>query len=242
MTFDKEQYQKTFSHLRASPELRKELSEMTEQTEKARKPKRFMWRKAAVLAAVTALAFALAMGANAATGGELYEATIGKLVYTFTLDDGGKAEIFENDDGGFTIVEHPEDADGETSESSGDVSYEEFCEVETDEDGNILHIAPGKEPVDPSDKIIEHTSGVTESGQPMETYVLYIDGVRTGVAYCGFQPGEPVSKEDITYTYTYTDENGNVVETDSRREALEGAKRGQDAEKAVESAASAPAE
>ncbi len=63
-------YQETFSHVKASPALRKELLSMTEKT---RKPKKFVLRKLLVAAAVLALAFALAMGANAATNGALFE-------------------------------------------------------------------------------------------------------------------------------------------------------------------------
>lgn len=138
MEYGNELFQRTFSHLRASPRLREELLAMTEQKTNERKPKRYVARRLLVTAMVLALAFALAMGANAATDGELYEATIGKLVYTLSLSDGGKAEIFENGDGSFTVVEHPNGEDGETAKSGEDVSYEEFCEVETDEEGKVI--------------------------------------------------------------------------------------------------------
>ncbi len=145
MALNHESIQKAFSHLKSSPKLREEILSMTEQN---RKPKKYALRRLLVTAAIMALAVAVAMGANAATGGELYEVTIGKLVYTFSLGDGGKAEMFENDDGSFTIIEHPNGEDGETAKKGGDVSYEEFCEVETDEDGNILRVDSGKEPAD----------------------------------------------------------------------------------------------
>ncbi len=142
MKLEKESYRQTFSQLKASPELRKELLAMTENKEKSRKPKKFVLRRLAVAAAVMALAFALAMGANAATGGELYEATIGRVIYTFTMEDGGKAEIFANDDGSFTVIERRDDVEGENSESDEDVVYEQSNEVETDEDGHTVYCLP----------------------------------------------------------------------------------------------------
>lgn len=69
MELDRKLYQKTFSHLKASPDLGKAVVELEE---KRRKPKRFLMRRALVAAAVLALAFALALGANAASGGGLF--------------------------------------------------------------------------------------------------------------------------------------------------------------------------
>ncbi len=141
MKLEKESYRQTFSQLKASPELRKELLAMTEKTEKTRRPKKFVLRRLAVAAAVMALAFALAMGANAATGGELYEVTIGKLVCTLSTDDGGTAQLYENESGeGFVIIERPGDTDSEASETGGedtDVICGRTYEVEVDDDGHI---------------------------------------------------------------------------------------------------------
>ena len=61
----KELYQRTFSRLKPSPEFGKELLTMTENM---KRPKRFVARRLIAIAAVLALVFALAMGANAATG------------------------------------------------------------------------------------------------------------------------------------------------------------------------------
>lgn len=134
----KELYQRTFSRLKASPELGKELLSMTEKT---RKPKKFILRRLAVAAAVTALAAALAMGANAATGGELYEATIGKLVYTFKMDDGNIARMYEGKsaDGKVNFIIEEEGAASSTDES-GFVCGRSY-EVETDENGSASYKA-----------------------------------------------------------------------------------------------------
>lgn len=142
----KEFYQRTFSRLKASPELGKELLSMTEKT---RKPKKFILRRLAVAAAVTALAAALAMGANAATGGELYEATIGKLVYTFKMDDGNIARMYEGKsaDGKVNFIIEEEGAASSTDESglvcgrSYEVETERTYEVETDENGSASYKA-----------------------------------------------------------------------------------------------------
>lgn len=61
----KELYQRTFSRLKPSPEFGKELLTMTENM---KRPKKFVARRLIAIAAVLALVFALAMGANAATG------------------------------------------------------------------------------------------------------------------------------------------------------------------------------
>lgn len=91
-------YQKTFSHLEVSPALREELSAMTKKMEKARRPKQFLLRRMAVTAMIMALAIALAMGANAATGGELYEATIGKLVGYAIDSEGNRLNVYKADE------------------------------------------------------------------------------------------------------------------------------------------------
>lgn len=137
MSEDKDLFRRTFSHLEVSPALREELSAMTEKMEQTRKPKRFILRKLVVTVVIMALAVILAMGANAATGGELYEATIGKLVY-ITLDNGIKGEIYQDKEGGFAIAinEQPNDVDSETAENDGYVNYEKSFEIEVD-DGHI---------------------------------------------------------------------------------------------------------
>ncbi len=133
---DKELYQRTFSRLKSSPELRKELLSMTE---KVRKPKRFIMRRLIVAAAVLALICALAMGANAATGGELYEHTLGRLVGICETYDGIVAKLYqgENDEKPcFVIVESRSDApsSGEGYDTYGRV-YE--FDMVTDENGSI---------------------------------------------------------------------------------------------------------
>ncbi len=92
--WDRQAYQKAFSQLKISPELRKELLAMTEKTEKTRKPKKFAMRRLAVAAAVMALAFALAMGANAATGGEMFGSIV-NYVQSWTMPDGSKVDMYQ---------------------------------------------------------------------------------------------------------------------------------------------------
>lgn len=98
MELNKELYQRTFSKLKASPETGKELLAMTEKT---RKPKKFVLRRLAVAAAVMALAVALAMGANAASGGELM-GTVLNYVKSFTVD-GSKIDMYEGKIDGQTV-------------------------------------------------------------------------------------------------------------------------------------------
>lgn len=139
----KELYQRTFSRLKPSPEFGKELLTMTENV---KRPKKFVARRLIAIAAVLALVFALAMGANAATGGELYEATIGRLVYTLKMDDGNIARIYEGkgEDGHVNFI-IKEEGGASSSDEDGFVcgrSYE--VEVETDENGNIVSVQEGE--------------------------------------------------------------------------------------------------
>lgn len=142
----KELYQRTFSRLKPSPKFGKELLTMTENV---KRPKKFVMRRLIAIAAVLALVFALAMGANAATGGELYEATIGRLVYTFKTDN-GVARIYqgESDDGGKVsfIIEEDRVEGGYKLKAKPDPSaeYEKSVEVETDENGNIVSVQEGE--------------------------------------------------------------------------------------------------
>ncbi len=104
-------FQRTFSHLEISPALSEKLSAITETAGKDKKPKRFILRRLTVTAVILALAVVLTVGANAATGGELYEATIGRLMHIYALDDGGRARLYHNENGGVTVIEYPEDGD-----------------------------------------------------------------------------------------------------------------------------------
>ena len=143
----KELYQRTFSRLKPSPKFGKELLTMTENV---KRPKKFVMRRLIAIAAVLALVFALAMGANAATGGELYEATIGRLVYTLKMDDGSVARVYqgETDEGGKVsfIIEEDRVEGGYKLKAQPDPSaeYEKSVEVETDENGNIVSIQEGE--------------------------------------------------------------------------------------------------
>lgn len=92
MEFDRDLYKRTFSRLKASPEKIQEVIDMTEN----RKTKRIA-RKMLVAVAVTALAVLTAMGANAATGGQLFARIVS---YTESADGTTAEMVFEIDDSG----------------------------------------------------------------------------------------------------------------------------------------------
>ncbi len=72
-------YKQTFSKLVPSPQL---IQEVLDMTETKKRPKKFILRRLVVAALVVALAAALAMGANAATGGELFKGVASFVTYS----------------------------------------------------------------------------------------------------------------------------------------------------------------
>lgn len=137
-------FQKTFSKLRASPDTGKELDFMTNTK---RQPKKFILRKLLIAAAVSALAAATALGANAATGGELFGTVVtylrswtengttfdlyetevnGEKVY-LTVDSGAQVEA---DEGEVTV--YMEDEDGAAAHLNGEAEVTTYI---TDESG-----------------------------------------------------------------------------------------------------------
>lgn len=72
-----EKYKKMFSRVKASPEKIQEVIAMTEK----HKPRRIV-RNLLVTAAIMALAVLTAMGANAASGGELFARIVSYVAYT----------------------------------------------------------------------------------------------------------------------------------------------------------------
>ncbi len=86
-------YKQTFSKLTVSPQI---IQEVIDMTETKRKPKKFILRRLIVAALVMALAFALAMGANAATNGELFKSAVS--VFSFTSEDGENIVVAINSD------------------------------------------------------------------------------------------------------------------------------------------------
>lgn len=112
-----ERYKKMFSRVKASPEKIQEVIAMTEN----KRPKRIVQRLL-VTAAIMALAALTAMGANAASGGELFARIVSFVSYTdedgtevagiqIELDDklldgegSGTFEIIEGEDGKASIV------------------------------------------------------------------------------------------------------------------------------------------
>ena len=113
MEFHADLYKRAFSKLTASPDQMKEVILMTEK----KRPKRFIFRRVVVTAAVLALTFALAAAANAATGGAL----LGRVIYYASyMRDGqhvGEITVEVNDDNGvggantgsYEIVQEGED-------------------------------------------------------------------------------------------------------------------------------------
>lgn len=83
-----ERYKKMFSRVKASPEKIQEVIDMTEN----RKPRRIV-RNLLVTAAIMALAVLTAMGANAASGGELFAKIVSYMEYT--TEDGTEVAQME---------------------------------------------------------------------------------------------------------------------------------------------------
>lgn len=114
-----ERYKKMFSRVKASPEKIQEVIDMTE----TKKPRRIV-RNLLVTAAIMALAVLTAMGANAASGGELFKTVVAyafngeDLELEYRLDDGS---MFDGDSYTYEIV------DGENGKTI--LTY-------TDENGN----------------------------------------------------------------------------------------------------------
>lgn len=125
MEFNRDLYKRACSKLTAPPDTVKEVIRMTEMQKKPRK-----WtRRMLVAAAVTALAVLTAMGANAASGGELFARIVSYVEYE---QDGEKVgeivvEIDDSAIGGNATGEYTISIEGE--EGKPVLSY-------TDEDGN----------------------------------------------------------------------------------------------------------
>ncbi len=132
-------YRETFSYIKASPALRKELLSMTEKTKRSKK---FVLRRLLVAAAVLALVFALAMGANAATNGALFE-FIGMASVEV---DGGSQDVYmyhgKSESGMDTYVFTLDDGNAYRVEQDGADSSdteETYTEVETDDGGRFAY-------------------------------------------------------------------------------------------------------
>lgn len=103
-----ERYKKMFSRVKASPEKIQEVIDMTE----TKKPRRIV-RNLLVTAAIMALAVLTAMGANAASGGELFAKIVSYVEYT--TEDGMDVAEMEielddrkmegNTEGSFEIIQ-----------------------------------------------------------------------------------------------------------------------------------------
>ena len=95
MEFNRDLYQKAFSRIALSDKKREEILQMTEQNEKRRKP---IGRRMLVAAVTALLAAILAMGANAATGGEMGDSFV-KLVDSTTGQGGAETYMYLVDSG-----------------------------------------------------------------------------------------------------------------------------------------------
>lgn len=113
MEFKPNLYKRACSRLTAPP---KKIQEVIAMTEKQRKPKKIV-RGLLVAAAIMALAVLGAMGANAATGGELFARIVSYVEYEV---DGGKVgkmvieidddQLTEDCQGSFEIYQEGEDS------------------------------------------------------------------------------------------------------------------------------------
>ncbi len=136
-------YKQTFSKLVPSPQL---IQEVLDMTETKKRPKKFILRRLVVAALVMALATALAMGANAATGGELFKGVVSFVSYS---EDGEAIMV--------TV-----DSDALEAAEDGDVEYFSIEEkgsgqgriVYKDKDGNTV-IEDIELPDKPSKEILE---------------------------------------------------------------------------------------
>lgn len=136
-------YKKTFSKLVPSPQL---IQEVLDMTETKKRPKKFILRRLVVAALVVALAAALAMGANAATGGELFKGVASFVTYS---EDGETIMVTVD----FDALEGAEDGDvedfsiKEKGSGQGRIVYK-------DKDGNTV-IEDIELPDKPSKEILE---------------------------------------------------------------------------------------
>lgn len=114
-----ERYKKMFSRVKASPEKIQEVIDMTEN----RKPRKIV-RNLLVTAAIMALAVLTAMGANAASGGELFAKIVSYMEYT-TEDGMDVAEMeIELDD---KMLEGSTEGSFEIIQSEGRPERGAFC-------------------------------------------------------------------------------------------------------------------
>lgn len=146
-----EKYKKMFSRVKASPEKIQEVIAMTEK----RKPGRIV-RNLLVAAAIMALAVLTAMGANAASGGELFRILsfteyeengthVGEIVVEYDDDVVG-----EDKNGEYTIV-----MQGDTDDIEGYDLYHHYVDADGNEHMEELDISG----------LLERARQVAQSGQ-----------------------------------------------------------------------------
>ncbi len=195
-------YQRTFSHLEVSPALREELSAMTEKMEKAKRPKKFLLRRMAVTSMIMALAVVLAMGANAATGGELYEATIGKLIGYAIDSEGNRLNVYKAD-------ENSGEAHYVVEAEGGYGGRTETVVIAEDESGPEIGVEmDGEKITQPIEKVTEGTGAIVslpdENGDTALLNIPWLYDPETGID--GYR-----QREDGRYDVVVQDEKDDKL-------------------------------
>lgn len=121
-------YRQTFAKLKAPPQLETEVLQLTEQK---RRPKKFIARRLAVAALAAALMGALAVGANAATGGSW----LGEFLQTIT---GGRFTVEDVETHGNLIRGRLVDGQGNSVGDFAGVDLEDY--VSQDVPGQEVYV------------------------------------------------------------------------------------------------------
>ena len=202
MEFDRDLYQKAFSRIALSDKKREEILHMTEQNEKRRKP---LGRRMLVAAVTALLAAILAMGANAATDGELGESFV-KLVDSVTFKDGTEVKIYAED--GVEVGEQQITIKNIAGEQSDHRIVIKYSDVEvTPSDGNVFEYTPGT-----TDVIIVDTDGDEAAGTYQYTTAKVVGPVeftrKTPVKYTEMTPVITFHNNGEETTLKITDDEG----------------------------------
>lgn len=210
MEFDRDLYQKAFSRITLSDKKREEILHMSEQKEKRRKP---IGRRMLVAAVTALLAAVLAMGANAATDGELGRQFV-KLVDSVTTQNGVEVNVYEGttEDGDkrliitdLEVLDVPIRADSSPSAEKEGHIYARY-EFSVDDDGTVTvknyqkYDENGK-PID--DGTTEVNNYTTPTAQVTE---VEEDGSKTTIKFSA-------PKDNTTCEYSKDEETDTVTAT-----------------------------
>lgn len=195
MEHNKDIYQKTFSRLTASAELKENILAATEQMHK---PKKFLLRRVLVVAAAAALLFALAMGASAAIGGDLFLFSPGNLERVIPMDGGMAAYVYRSGEKVSVIVQ---EAPAEAAVLHT-ITMEEPIPVNSTPDPNahtIIKLSPPKDGESGESQVRLISIKVIPSGENQNTQ---IDAASSG------EPGAAANDgEEWTHSIVY----GNTI-------------------------------